>query len=152
VASYTPAAVRESPEWSAIVNDTEENRASVCKALNGKTLFSVLYGTYTVTVSDLKATLKVSNTAGQSTAPKSAGPPSAWEDGFQEVWRRKWQSTKETARTSKKAVLTAASATINNPPSKEVATRNFFTPFRSMATDMDTVIRYRGQSTRRGSS
>jgi hypothetical protein len=75
VASYTPAAVVESPEWSSIVNAAEERRASFFKALSGKTLFSAIHGTYTVTLGDLKAMLKESNPAGQKTAPKTAGPP-----------------------------------------------------------------------------
>jgi hypothetical protein len=44
VARYTPAFVGEGKQWSAIVN-SDENRQNICKALNGKTLFSALYGT-----------------------------------------------------------------------------------------------------------
>jgi hypothetical protein len=39
VAGCTPTAVRESAEWTAVVSTTEENWASYCKALSGKTLF-----------------------------------------------------------------------------------------------------------------
>jgi hypothetical protein len=48
VVGYTPAAVGESEEWTAVVSAAEENRANYCKALTGETLFSALYGTYTV--------------------------------------------------------------------------------------------------------
>jgi hypothetical protein len=40
------------------VNAAEENGASYCKALHEKTLFSALYGTYTITLEEIKALLK----------------------------------------------------------------------------------------------
>jgi hypothetical protein len=61
VAGYTPAVVGESAEWTAIVSAAEENRTNFCKSLSGKTLFSALYGTYTVTLNALKSILKASN-------------------------------------------------------------------------------------------
>jgi hypothetical protein len=99
----------------------KENRASFCKAISGKTLFSALHGTYTGTLGDLKNILKASKPAGQNMAPKSAGPPSAQEYDFQEVRRRKRQSIEETDRISKKAVPTTTSAPLDTAP-KEVAT------------------------------
>jgi hypothetical protein len=38
----------------------EENHASYCQALSRKTLYSALYGTYTVTPSEIKGLLKAS--------------------------------------------------------------------------------------------
>jgi hypothetical protein len=64
VASYTPAVVGETPEWTATVEETTNN---YCKALSGTTLFSALYGTYKVTLNDLKTILRASNTAGKTT-------------------------------------------------------------------------------------
>jgi hypothetical protein len=58
VAGYTPVSVGESVEWTSIVNTAEDNRTSYCKALNGKTLYSALYGTYTVTLNKSKVMLK----------------------------------------------------------------------------------------------
>jgi hypothetical protein len=52
VAGSTPTAVGESEEWTAVVSTTEENLASYCKALSGKTLFSALYGTNTGALQD----------------------------------------------------------------------------------------------------
>jgi hypothetical protein len=63
MAGYTPASVGESEQWSSIVNTVEENRANFCKALSGKTLYSALHGTYTVTLNELKGLLKTSTTA-----------------------------------------------------------------------------------------
>jgi hypothetical protein len=52
VTRHIPASVGESAECAAIVNPAEENGASYNKALHGKTLFSALYGTYTVTLDE----------------------------------------------------------------------------------------------------
>jgi hypothetical protein len=49
-----------SKEWTAIISSAEDNRENYSKALHGKTLFSALYGTYTVTLSDLKNVLTAS--------------------------------------------------------------------------------------------
>jgi hypothetical protein len=115
VAGYTPAAVGDSAEWTATVSAAEENRTKFCKALSGKTLFSALYGTYTVTFNSVKYILKASNSAGKTTEKPTQ------EEGFQEVRRRKRQhSTTETAPTSKKSMPAAASAAVYTPQ-KEVA-------------------------------
>jgi hypothetical protein len=73
VARHIPASVRESAEWAAIVNAAEENGASYCRALHGKPLFSALYGTYTVTLQELKAVLKANTLADQTNLPKTTG-------------------------------------------------------------------------------
>jgi hypothetical protein len=117
----------ESAEWTAIVSAAEENRTNYCKALFRKTLFSALYGTYTVMLKDLKSILKASNSVSETT-----------EKPTQEVRRCKRHSTTETAPTSKKAMPTAASAVVSTPL-KEVATRNFFAPLRAAEIDMDSA-------------
>jgi hypothetical protein len=58
VAGHTATSVGESQEWTSTVSTAEENRANCCKALSGKTLYSALYGTYTVTLQELKGLLK----------------------------------------------------------------------------------------------
>jgi hypothetical protein len=63
--SFIPAPVGESGEWAAIVSSAEDNHESFCKALRGKPLFSARYGTYTVTLNELKNVLKASSQAGQ---------------------------------------------------------------------------------------
>jgi hypothetical protein len=72
----------------------EENRANFCKALSVKTLYSTLYGSYTVTLNELKDLLKVSTTAKSGTT----GPPHQ-DDDFQDVRRRKRHNTQEAAKT-----------------------------------------------------
>jgi hypothetical protein len=110
LASCTPASVGESGEWAVIVSSAEDNRESYCKALSGKTLFSALYGTYTVTLNELKNVLKASGQAGQTKQ----------EDGFKEVRSRKTHYTGEAACTPEKAALPTSTVT--------VATKNFFAP------------------------
>jgi hypothetical protein len=131
VAGYTPASVGDSDQWSSIVNSAEENRRNFCKALCGKTLYSALYGTYTVYLQELKALLKASTTANPT--PK---PASTQEDGFTEVRRRKRQNSDETAQTSKKSAQTAVSALAETP--SKVTTRNFFAPLRATIMDTDS--------------
>jgi hypothetical protein len=58
VAGHTQKSVSESQEWTDIVSAVEENRASYCKSLSGKTMYSALYGFYTVTLNELKGLIK----------------------------------------------------------------------------------------------
>jgi hypothetical protein len=131
VERYTPALVGDSEQWSSIVSAAEENRQSFCKALSGKTLFSALYGMYTVALQKLKALLKTSNPADPT---KTTNPALTQKDGFTEVWRRKRHSTNKAAPTIKKAAAAIAAAIIATPLKDN--TRNFFAPLRT--TSMDT--------------
>jgi hypothetical protein len=128
MARYTPALVGESEQWSSIVSTAKENRQNFYKVLNRENLFSALYGTFTVTLYELKAMLKASTPGSQSKTPKSAA---SLEDGFKEVRGRERNSTNETAPTSRKAACTAV-----DTPHTEVATQNIFAPQR--ASNMDT--------------
>jgi hypothetical protein len=112
----------------------EENRANYCKALSGKTLYSALYGTYTVTLNELKGLLKASIFSEEKGNSKSTGEPHQ-EEGFQEVRRRKRQNTDETSKTVKKTAVKAKTPPLLNSCPTKVATRNFFAPLR---TSMDT--------------
>jgi hypothetical protein len=66
VAGHTSTSVGESVEWAAILNFAGENGASYCKGLHGKPFSSALYGTYTVTLQELKTVLKVRTLADQT--------------------------------------------------------------------------------------
>jgi hypothetical protein len=79
IARITPASLGGSRECAAIVSSAEENHKSYFEALHGKPLFSALYGTYTVTLNELKSLLKASSSAGKAKQT----------DGFKEVRRRK---------------------------------------------------------------
>jgi hypothetical protein len=50
LANSTPISVGESKAWAAIISSAEDNREDYCKVLKWKTLFSALYGSYTVTL------------------------------------------------------------------------------------------------------
>jgi hypothetical protein len=58
LAGFTPPPVDQSQEWAAIVSSAEESCGNYCKSLRGQTLFSALYGTYTVPLNELTAVLK----------------------------------------------------------------------------------------------
>jgi hypothetical protein len=53
LAKCTPAKVGESPQWTTILYSVDKNRANFCKVLDGKPLFSTLYGMYMVTLKEL---------------------------------------------------------------------------------------------------
>jgi hypothetical protein len=92
---------------------------SFCKALRGKPLFRALYGTYTVTLNELKTVLKARSQAGQA---KKA-------DDFKEVRSRKRHSTGEAARTPKKTTVA--------PTAEKVTTNNYIAPLRAAHMDTD---------------
>jgi hypothetical protein len=62
------------------VNSAEENKANICKVLDGKPLFSALCGMYTVTLNELKAV---------SAQAKHSVTATAQDNEFREVKRRK---------------------------------------------------------------
>jgi hypothetical protein len=103
--SSTPISVGESKEWAAIISSAEDNSRTIVKDLKGKTLFSALYGTYTVTLNDLK---KIQKDGTQQV------------DGFKEVHRRKRYCNEEPAQTTKKVALPTSTL--------KAATKNFFAP------------------------
>jgi hypothetical protein len=113
VAGYTSASVGDSDQCSSI-NTAEDNQVNFCKALTGKTLFSALYGSYTVMLNELRALLKASSSAGQSVTPKCAAPRG---DGFKEVRRRKRNSSSEAApRTKRQCLLPKSLPRKKSPP------------------------------------
>jgi hypothetical protein len=68
----------------------EENRTNFYKGLDGKPLFSALYGMYTVTLNEMKA---VSAQAKHSvTVNKTSSKPTAQDEELQEVKRHKRQN------------------------------------------------------------
>jgi hypothetical protein len=58
IAGCTPANVGRGKEWESIVESAEQDRRQLCDSLKGKLLFSALYGTYTVTLGNLKSVLQ----------------------------------------------------------------------------------------------
>jgi hypothetical protein len=64
-----------------------------------------MYGTYTVTLQELKALIKARTLADQTNIPKTPGQQTKREDHFQEVRRQKRGSTDETTGISKKATI-----------------------------------------------
>jgi hypothetical protein len=125
LAECTPAKLGESSEWTTIVNSAE-NRANFCKVLDGKLLFSALYGMYAIALNELKTVLKVSAPAGQSRAVnKISLKPTAQDDDFQEVKRSKSYISNDTSQAAKKSTKSVAISTAVKLPPKAVLTRNF---------------------------
>jgi hypothetical protein len=122
LANSTPISVGESKEWADIISLAEDNQEDYCKVLKGKTLFSALYGMYTVTLLDLK---KIEKDMTQQ------------EDGFKEVHRRKRHCHEEPTETLKKVSLPASTV--------KVATKNFIAPLRT--NDMDTDVSHTESTT-----
>jgi hypothetical protein len=57
LAGCTPTNVGESEQWVHTVNAAIADKVSLAKIMKGKSLYSALYGTYTVALSELKAIL-----------------------------------------------------------------------------------------------
>jgi hypothetical protein len=135
VARHIPVSGGESAEWSAIVNAAEENGASYCKDLRGKQYYSALYGTYTVTLQELKAVIDARTLADQTNILKTTGQQTNNKDDFQEVRRRKRRAIEETHRNFKESDSTDQTPTaLNIPPRGHHA--KFFASLK--AADMDT--------------
>jgi hypothetical protein len=62
LACCTAASVGESEKWVRTVDAAENDKASLVKILKGKSLYTAVYGTYTVTLKELKAILEGSAT------------------------------------------------------------------------------------------
>jgi hypothetical protein len=121
-----------------IVNTAKDNRVSYGKALTGKSLFSALYGRYTITLIDFKGVLKASTLASQDKSPKPGGEQLTQDESFKEVRRRKRHNNEAAAQTSKKAPVQEKASNALNTIAKEVVTRNYFTPLRTANMDTNT--------------
>jgi hypothetical protein len=88
VAGYTTALVGESDVWTSIINAAEDNQENYCKALSGKTLYTALYGMYTVNLNELKTVLKASIFSEENKATKDTRKNPVQEEGLQEVQRQ----------------------------------------------------------------
>jgi hypothetical protein len=84
LAGCTPANIGTCSEWSRIVDSAKESRIGLCKCLKGKSLFSALYGTNSVTLNDLKSVLQESASEPNSSKASATGPVAMEdsEDGF----------------------------------------------------------------------
>jgi hypothetical protein len=94
---------------------------------------------YIVTLNELKGVLKVRAQAGQNGAVnKTSLEPTAQDDDFREVKRRRRHFSNHTSQTAKKSTKSIPISTAVKLPPKAVSTRNAFAPLRT--TDMDTQI------------
>jgi hypothetical protein len=96
-------------------------------------LYSALYGSYTVTLNELKGLLKATVRSQECESTNTTGS-SSQQEGFKVICRRKRQNSQETAETAKRA---GTVPTANTGP-KQVPTRNFFAPLRTTSMDTDS--------------
>jgi hypothetical protein len=75
LAGCTPKAVGESEEWAAIIRAAEDNLETYSGVLEGKPLYSALYGNYTVALNELKSVLKSSSSARAEPRRRLPGGP-----------------------------------------------------------------------------
>jgi hypothetical protein len=136
-AGCTPAKVGESPQWTTIVNSAEENRTNFCKYLDGKPLFSTLYGMCTVTLNELKAVSAQAKHSGA--ANKTSLEPTAQDAEFQEVKRCKRHNSNDKSQSAKKSTKTVPTSTAVKLPPKAVSTHNYFARLRTTDMDMETT-------------
>jgi hypothetical protein len=112
---------------------------NICKGLEGKPLFSPLYGVYTVTLNELKADLKVSAQERQSGVITKL----QWSQRPRTVTSRKRRDPRGISliilrRQPKKSSKQVPTFAADKLPPRAVLTRKFFAPFRT--TDMNTEI------------
>jgi hypothetical protein len=115
------------------VDTAKNDKDSLEKILKGKTLYSALHGTYTVTLKELKAiwqAIATKNSSQKATAtPRiESSPMEANEEGFREQRRRKRNNSSENEapqRGNQKL------ATYVDGQNQNKATRNFFAPLRA---------------------
>jgi hypothetical protein len=122
VASFTPAAVGESAEWAAIVSAANDNRVNYCKVLSSKTLFSALYGNYTVTLNELKSLVRPAHQAQKNQPEKKAS--------------KKFEGGNDIAQPSPPRLQTNLAD--NRNQKIDVTTRNYSAPLRVTSMDTDT--------------
>jgi hypothetical protein len=122
------------------VRSAEENRANFCKILEGKPLFSALYGIYTPILDELKAVLKTNAQAEHSGAlTKTSLESAAHDDDFQEVDRLKRHISNDTSQTTKKSTVSVPKSAAGKLPTKAGITRNFIAPHRTNDMDKETT-------------
>jgi hypothetical protein len=131
LAGCAPATVGMSKQWAAVVKSAEQDRRQLCNALKGKLLFSALYGTYTVTLGNLKEVLQASASRKEQAAP-AATSQEATDDGFREQRRRKRNSSNtDTPQQGKKKPVQIPAQT------KIPTVRNYFAPLQTPQMDAE---------------
>jgi len=129
LAGCTPGEVGRSKEWTKIVEEAEASRISLCDLLEGETLFSALYGVYSLALTDLKKILQ------NSKKEKRADPVQKSEEIQKEKRKRRNSVEEETPVAAKKQEVSDHHKHKQSPvkavnPSSY--TKNFFAPLRDL--------------------
>jgi hypothetical protein len=118
------------------VNSAEENRAKFYKFLDGKPLFSALYGMYMITLKELQAVLKVNSQTGRSVAVNKTSVETTQDYDFQEIKRRRRRVFNDASETTMKSTKSVPISTTVKQTPKAVRTRHYFAPLRTNDMDM----------------
>jgi hypothetical protein len=116
----------------------QRRTANFCKSLDGKLLFSVLYGMYMVTLIELKA---LSAQAKHDDSLNKNSPESTTQDDdFLEVNKHKRCNSDDTSQSAKNSTKTVPISAAFKLPPKAVSSRNFFAPLRTTSMDTETAV------------
>jgi hypothetical protein len=124
----TPDPVVNSDSWKNIVSSALEARVNLCRALDGKSRYSALYGMYAILLQDLQALANPSKSNPAASNVPAATPTdpngSAEVDGFRVPRRRKRISSGEQEAKKKAGPHTP----VEGKTACRVENRNYFAP------------------------
>jgi hypothetical protein len=133
LAGCTPAKVGRTLSGPLLcIGGGEQNK--LLQRTGWEAAFSALYGMYTVTVNELKAV--GAQAKHRVTAKKISSEPTAQDDEFWEVKRRKRYNSNGNSQSAKNSIKSVPKSAAVKLPPKAKSTRNYFAPLRT--TDMDT--------------
>jgi hypothetical protein len=124
-------------EWKRIITTTEEDRAVLCKHLEGKTLFSGMLHWYATTHRDLRNSLKQ---AEEEPSGETKADPGQNNQEFWEQKRRKRTPTGEKEENATKSDTATPPQEPRTQPQGEVATTNYFAPLRTSEMDVELPV------------
>jgi hypothetical protein len=122
LAGCTPREVGESKEWVSIVEKSEAGRINLFELLEGETLFSALYGVYSLAFVQLKKVLQ--NSKEKENKAGIAGPSPKPAEGLKVQKRKRRSSTHRTgqARCSQETGRKRTTSSKDNSNAKSIST------------------------------
>jgi hypothetical protein len=149
--------VGESESWREVVDCAKQDRLDLCNIHLGKRLSSALYGTYSITLNELRSLLQASVTKAKTGAPGQDKPTSGTqtvqseepEDGFRQQRRRKLNSSSEEIHDKNLKIASPVAGNVQlykKPTSPSTTTcRNYFAPLRSLEMEANETTSQRQQ-------
>jgi hypothetical protein len=138
LAGCTPTSVGESPQWIKITQHSVETRKNLHQHLEGKALYSALFGVYTEVLRGLKGVLQDSATTRGAENPASELETTSLNEDFRE--QRRCKRNPSDGQASKPKKPSAPATSVNDPrlwQQQEVPTKNFFAPLQTTAMECE---------------